>query len=451
MKPAHSVAPVSLLAGVVMYFTGLTASAQNYCVLHHFAGGAGDGAKPYGALVQSGMMLYGMTAYGGSNNVGTIFRISAGDGGFQLLHTFRSSGATGQIPGGALLLSGSTWFGVTFGGGTGGNGVLFRMNDDGTGFQVLRQFSGSDGIWPFDSLIRSGPTLYGMCSAGAAGNAGTIFQIDTNGTGFQVLHTFAGGAADGSGPHGSLLSSASTFYGMTPAGGSSDGGTLFRMNTNGTGFQLAHTFAGGAGDGKAPSMGTPVQAGPILYGMTQFGGSGDGGTIFQINTNGSGFQLLHTFAGGTNDGQHPFGSLLLSGSMLYGMTRDGGIRGTNGTVFQINTNGTGFQLLHRFDGGDGSRPYGSLLLSGSTLYGMTFAGGSQGKGVIFALDLPRPTLAILLNDTNVALSWSTNFPDFSLESTGQLADSWTPVPGVTGYSATLSVNPETNRFFRLRK
>jgi uncharacterized repeat protein (TIGR03803 family) len=92
---------------------------------------------------------------------------------------------------------------------------------------------------------------------------------------------------------------------------------------------------------------------------------------------------------------------------------------------------------------------GSPLLVDSTLYGMTFEGGSNNLGVIFALDL-LPKLAISLNGTNVNLSWSTNYPDFTLESVGQLIGSWTPVPGVTGYSATLPVNAGTNQFFRLR-
>jgi uncharacterized repeat protein (TIGR03803 family) len=124
--------------------------------------------------------------------------------------------------------------------------------------------------------------------------------------------------------------------------------------------------------------------------------------------------------------------------------------GTDGTVFEINTNGTAFRVLHRFNGADGRDPWGSLLLSGSTLYGMTSQGGSNSLGVIFALDL-MPKLSISLDETNVNLSWSTNFLDFTLESTDQLAGTWTPVPGVTGYSATLPVNPETNQFFRLRK
>jgi uncharacterized repeat protein (TIGR03803 family) len=68
-----------------------------------------------------------------------------------------------------------------------------------------------------------------------------------------------------------------------------------------------------------------------------------------------------------------------------GMTSEGG---SNGVVFQIRTDGTGFQVLHRFAGSDGGKPVGSLILFGATLYGMTMNGGNHGNGVVFALDLP---------------------------------------------------------------
>jgi hypothetical protein len=61
-----------------------------------------------------------------------------------------------------------------------------------------------------------------------------------------------------------------------------------------------------------------------------------------------------------------------------------------------------------------------------------------------------PKLAISLNNTNVAVSWSTNYPGFTLEGIDQLNGTWTSVPGVTGYSATLPVSADS-QFFRLRK
>ncbi len=198
----------------------------------------------------------------------------------------------------------------------------------------------------------------------------------------NLLHEFAGNpasvVADGSEPYGSLTLSGSTLYGMTRNGGGyeHDSGMIFKINANGTGFTLLHAFNGGAADGRWPE-GSLILSGTTLYGMTSFGGDNDKGTIFKIETNGTGFTLLHEFAGGVADGDRPYGSLILSGTTLYGMTYAGGGGSDWGTIFKIETSGAGFTLLHDFAGGDtdGSIPEGSLILSGSTLYGMTNQGG----------------------------------------------------------------------------
>jgi uncharacterized repeat protein (TIGR03803 family) len=447
----------ALLVIAILFFGCLTAPAQDFRILHHFAGGANDGSMgELGTLVQSGSCLYGMTVLGGSNNLGTVFKINTDGTGFELLHSFAAANADGSNPMGSLLLSGTTLYGMTTPADTTNRGTIFAVNTDGSGFQVLHSFTNNEGKWPWGSLIQSGAMLYGLTTYGGNNNGsgwvggGTMFRMSTNGTGFQVLHTFLGGINDGWMPHGSLVQSGTKMYGTTPFGGTG-GGVVFRSNLDGSQFELLHRFSGGSADGRKPVASTLLISGSTLYGVTQEGGAGIG-TVYRMNTDGTGFALLHSFAGGESDGSTPDGLLAQSGSVLYGITLSGGIDG-NGAVFQISTNGTGFQPLHKFAGGanDGARPFSSPLLSGSTLYAMTEGGGSNNLGVIFALDLPRPTLAISLNTTNVTLSWSTNFPDFALESVGQLTGAWTSVPGVTGYSAALPVNLETNQFFRLRR
>jgi uncharacterized repeat protein (TIGR03803 family) len=132
--------------------------------------------------------------------------------------------------------------------------------------------------------------------------------------------------------------------------------------------------------------------------MTLLGGDKNSGTVFKMNTDGTGFSLLHEFAGGGSDGANPYyGSLTLSGSTLYGMTYAGGDK-NSGTVFKMNTDGTGFSLLHEFAGGvhDGRSPYGSLTLDGATLYGMTLYGGSSDLGTVFSIAVPEPGISALL-------------------------------------------------------
>ena len=130
---------------------------------------------------------------------------------------------------------------------------------------------------------------------------GTIFKIDTSGGSITLLHEFAGGADDGKYPYGSLVLSGTTLYGMTYAGGDSDFGTVFKLETSGGGITLLHEFAGGAADGKWP-YGSLVVADSTLYGMTRYGGDSDLGTVFKLPTAGGSFTLLHEFAGGADDG-----------------------------------------------------------------------------------------------------------------------------------------------------
>jgi uncharacterized repeat protein (TIGR03803 family) len=132
----------------------------------------------------------------------------------------------------------------------------------------------------------------------------------------------------------------------------------------------------------------------------------------------------------------------------------------HGTVFAMNTDGTGFTTLHNFTGGkDGANPQAALILSGNTLYGMARYGGIHGDGTVFSLSFP-PQLAIIPSETNVILTWPTNYAGFdytgyTLESTTNLGSSavWTtnsPPPVVVNGQNTVT-NPisGSQTFFRL--
>jgi len=111
--------------------------------------------------------------------------------------------------------------------------------------------------------------------------------------------------------------------------------------------------------------------------------------IFSIDTDGKHFTILQNFGKtGTNDGQNPYGSLLLNGTTLYGTTQAGGSKG-NGTVFQIDTSGSNYARIYDFKNlPDGANPIDNVILLDNTLYGMTEAGGLCNDGAIFAIQLP---------------------------------------------------------------
>jgi uncharacterized repeat protein (TIGR03803 family) len=58
---------------------------------------------------------------------------------------------------------------------------------------------------------------------------------------FKTLHSLDG-ASDGNWPNGDLVFSGGTLYGTTWGGGTSDYGTVFKLNTDGTGFTTLHRF-----------------------------------------------------------------------------------------------------------------------------------------------------------------------------------------------------------------
>jgi uncharacterized repeat protein (TIGR03803 family) len=138
----------------------------------------------------------------------------------------------------------------------------------------------------------------------------------------------------------------------------------------------------------------------------------------------------------------------LSGDVLYGTTAYGGSSG-RGTVFKVNTDGTGYAVLKHFTSSDGARPYADLTLSGSTLYGTTFHGGGLGYGTVFKIDLSGPLNPIPLIaqacDGAIILQWSN--PAFALQAAPEVTGTYTNIPGAT--SPFTNAIPGIQRFFRL--
>jgi uncharacterized repeat protein (TIGR03803 family) len=277
----------------------------------------------------------------------------------------------------------------------------------------------SDGIHPQAALTVSGNRLYGVMSGGGNGGSGTIFAVNTDGSGFTNLYNFSAPPmmyytnGDGEWPRARLVLSGNTLYGAASSGGTGGGtsfmgeGTLFKINTDGSGFATLFNFPDGSGGGTIPNG--LVLSGSTLYGTTASGGSAYNGTVFKIATDGSGFTRIHDFSASaynpssgseTNgDGASPQAALVLSGNTLYG-TASGGGSGGGGTVFKLGTNGLGFAVLHNFTNSDGSGPSAELMLSGGMLYGTTEAGGSGNDGTVFKINTDGSGFAVLHNFNN---------------------------------------------------
>jgi uncharacterized repeat protein (TIGR03803 family) len=328
--------------------------------------------------------------------------------GFGVLHSFTSTNSDGATPEGQPLIIGSNIFGVTYNGGSNSDGSIYQISTNGTGFTLLYSFlEGPNGANPLCTLVSTGSTFYGMTFNGGVSDGGVVFGLNTNGAVYSVLHTFLGGESDGLYPFGSLAINGTNLYGMTANGGTNDDGVIFSISTSGTNFTMIHSFAGGTSDGEFPNEGVIV-SGSTLYGTAFYGGSNNLGIVFAMNTAvvSNGFTILHHFAGGTNDGANPAGPLTLSGSTLYGITTAGGTNNL-GAVFKVNTGGTGYTVVHEFAGGtnDGaSAEFGPLVVTNSLIYGTTEGGGTNDAGVLFQMNLDGTDFSILH-------SFSTNLND----------------------------------------
>jgi uncharacterized repeat protein (TIGR03803 family) len=460
-----------LVIGLELVLSGQL-PAQTFKTLHYF--NRSDGGNSQSGLILSSNTLYGTT-------VSTIFALNSDGTGFRTLHTDGVELFRG------LVLSGNTLNGVATAGGSIGWGAVFAINTDGTGFTNLYSFSNNDGNNP-SGLLLDGSTLYGVTAAGGDlggkhyGN-GTVFAINTDGADFIDLYYFSGWD-DGYEPFAGLVLSNNTLFGTAQAGGTfgpgttlSGNGTVFAINTDGTGFTTLYSFTAPNtnslgvytnSDGFNPRAGL-VLSGGSFYGATRYGGIFGSGTIFRLQADGSGFTNLYNFPAlpssgpSTNSGgARPLAELSISGQTLYGTTSSGGIFG-KGTLFAINTDGTGFTSLHNFKGGvDGASPWSPLVLSGNTLYGTTDGDQPQsapsGYGTVFSISF-EPRLSIAPSGPNVILTWPTSYAGFdytsyTLQSTTNLnSPVWStnlPEPVVINgeYTVTNFISG-TQQFFRL--
>lgn len=335
--------------------------------------GAEKGGGPRGSLTLSGTTLYGMTQYGGASANGVIFKIEKDGSGFAKLKDCY------DIPGGgspnSVITDGQYIYGTTYEGGTKAYGTIYKTKIDGSGFQQLYSFNMTNGAFPYSALLLLGDSLYGTTYTG--GGYGAIFRINTNGNGFKRIYNF--NSTDGANPRSSLVLLGDSLYGTTNGGGTSGNGVVYKVHKNGSGYKAIHKFNNT--NGRYP-YGALTQVGDSLYGMTRNGGSADRGVIFKIHRSGNGFQKLFDF--NTSTGIVPEGSLTLAGDSLYGMTA---ASNNYGVIFKIHRKGTGYTMMHEFEMTDGITPRGSLTLLGNDLYGLTSKGADNNYGSLFKINI----------------------------------------------------------------
>jgi uncharacterized repeat protein (TIGR03803 family) len=246
---------------------------------------------------------------------------------FTVLHSFSGGLEGGRPEAGLTIDQAGNLYGTTYTGGHTGNecfsgcGIVFKLKPSGQDslLSPLYRFAGgSDGGNPTARVV-FGPdgSLYGTttngggipCGNDAGLGCGTVFNLKpkpTNCTSVPclwintVLYRFAGGIGDGADPLAEVVfDQAGNLYGTTAEGGNSSARCSYGDSSCGTVFQLARANGGwtesvlysftGGNDGGNPEAGLILDPAGNLYGTAYNGGSGNGGTVFELTPSGSGW------------------------------------------------------------------------------------------------------------------------------------------------------------------
>lgn len=342
----------------------------------------------YAITVQSdpaGMLCLPKNGSGTINGAGvTNIALSCGTPAETVLYSFSGGTSDGEYPMGTpIQATDGNFYGATFMGGStftsnGGDGVIFQYDPTTKTETVVHSFTGgADGQDPEGGVIQAKDgNLYGLTCSGGTSDLGTLYEYDPTTKTESVLYSFKGGT-DGACPKGELIQATNgDFYGITSTGGTASVGTIFQYDpTTGTETVL-HSFAGGTTDGDESVAygGHLIQASDgNLYGLAGFGGAQNYGVIFEYDLTTNTESVLYSFKGGT-DGAVAIGSLLQgSNGNFYGLTTNGGDASCTmsgmiagcGTVFEYDPATKAESVLYAFTGGPDGRYPNDSLIQAS--------------------------------------------------------------------------------------
>jgi len=381
------------------------AQAETFNVLYTFTGEK-DGANPYAGLTaDAGGNLYGTTIAGGSYGQGTVFELRHSGSNWIMMTLYSFAGGNDGAQPRARVIIGPDGglYGTTFnGGGTGcggqGCGTVFTLRAPIWKETVLYRFTGgTDGGLPLgDLMFDKHASIYGTTQQGgvphSCGNlgCGVVYKLSHMSVLWSEspIYQFIG-ISDGVVPNGGVVFDTSgNLYGTTVSGGSNNFGTVFQLTPSGSGWthQILYSFQN-LTDGKLPNSGVTLDASGNLYGTAVFGGTGLGGTVFQLKPSGGSwsFNLVYALVGNAG----PFGNLSLDAAgNLYGTTYQDGryVLGSSFKLTPSNGNWT-YQSLHDFTGGDdGEYALSNLVFDAhGNMYGTAAYGGANGYGVVMQI------------------------------------------------------------------
>jgi uncharacterized repeat protein (TIGR03803 family) len=412
----HDRCVIWMMASAALASIG-SAEAGKVTILYSFSGGS-DGLTPTSGLIADRHgNFYSTTFAGGSSGAGAVFELTR-NGKETVRYSF-TGGSDGGYPESPLIEdSHGNLYGTTSEGGTDNLGTVFRLTPAGKE-SVLHSFTGgSDGNGPQAGLIADAAgNLYGTTQAGGYAGYGVVFEITRKGV-EHVLYAFKG-SPDGAYPLSSLIAdSAGNLYGTTLGGGVQSDycgvgcGTVFEMTPTGRNKwseTAIYSFQGNANDTTNPWAGVIADNAGNLYGTATEGGNyndcnfGGCGGVFELSPGGNGAwteTVVYAFQS-MKDGDTPYGGLVRdSAGNLYGTTFSGPTSPNCsfygcGSAYEIAADGKE-SVLRAFKGGanDAANSSANLILDyKGNLYGTSEAGGGGdcddegqlGCGTVFRL------------------------------------------------------------------
>lgn len=398
--PLRSVFRQSPAVGLVAICLASTVQAGTLTTLYSF-----QGSQPSGFVLQSpvtldptGTFLYGETFEGGLYSApitsgttpignGILFKLAPSPSGGTpwVLTTLFNFNKQGRNPVGGLTLDtntnsliGATKYGGIYQTNDGhGNGTIFRFNLGTTGpeFTLLHNFWGPAGSDSFSSpIVDPSGNLIGATFAG-----GIRYNANATSFGHQIGYSSGAGVVYDLAP---------------PTGASNPYSLLHRFNFDPSSVPAARTT------GIEPIGRLAQDAAGNVYGVTNRGGIGIGGTVFRLERKTSGwvYQILYRFGSNSPDGNQPSAGVIVDAAgNVFGTTAYGGASQDSshvGTVYKLTQKPRGGPwvetILHSFGTilSDGSQPVAELTMVNGVLYGTTGQGGSANAGTIFSLTPP---------------------------------------------------------------
>jgi len=414
LRATTTITVTAILLLALSGFATSSAHAQTFTVIHNFTGP--DGANPpAGLIMDRAGDLYGTTAYGGafsciSGGCGTVFKLTHRGSGWVLtqLYAFRGN-QDGSHPGARIVFGpDGALYGTTESGASGG-GTVFKLQPPASVCPsiscpwtktILYSFELEDQTTGFiptgDLAFDAAGNIYGTNEYGGGSlycngpGCGLVYQLtESGGTWTQnVLHAFTGGSDGASPMSGVIFDQAGNLYGTAFSTGSlrPNAGTVFKLSPSGSSWTETTLYQfHDSGDGGYPGGGLIFDSAGNLYGTTVSGGSGGGGTVFELlpSADNWSFNLLYSLSGNPMD-FGPYGKLVMdSAGNLYGTTVYGGAHNW-GSVFKLTPSNGGWIYTDLYDFAnysDGAFPYDGLVVDANgNIYGTAEAADNGGQG-----------------------------------------------------------------------